>query len=304
MNDNGSPSLYEALLATDARTAERIVAALEEADAPPVVVGQFDTASGQAEVFAHFATAPDQEALQALIAAAANGSTVSPLRIAPIANADWVTLSQGMRPPVRAGRFLIHGSHDRAHAAFNRFAIEIDAGQAFGTAHHASTRGCLIAFHQILKLRRPKMVLDIGTGSGVLAIAAAKALRTRIVASDNDAVATATATANARQNRVRTQLHCITAEGLSHRFLRTLRADLIFANILARPLVHLAPTLGPHMATNGILVLSGITQDQAQAVEARYCSFGFIILKRRILLDGWATLVLQRRSLCKASVGD
>ncbi|MGI8725186.1 MAG: 50S ribosomal protein L11 methyltransferase [Methyloceanibacter sp.] len=302
MSDTASPSLYEARLATDAGTAERIVAALEEADAPPVVVGQFEIAPGQAEVFAHFPAAPDQEALQALIAGAANGSIVGALCIEPIADADWVTLSQGMRRPVRAGRFLIHGSYDRAHG-LNRFAIEIDAGRAFGTAHHASTRGCLIAFDQILKSRHPKMVLDIGTGSGVLAIAAAKTLGAKIAASDNDPVAVATAAANARQNGVGPQLSCLTAEGLAHPILRRLRADLIFANILARPLLRLAPTLLRHTANDGFLVLSGITQDQAPEVEARYRSFGFV-LKRRILLEGWATLVLQRRSLRKARVRD
>lgn len=302
MSHSASPSLYQASLATDAADAERIVTALEEAEIPPVAVGQFEISPGRAEVFAHYHEGPDQDALEALVARAANGCAVGALQIEKIADVDWVTLSQGMRPPVRAGRFLVHGSHDRTEAR-NRLAVEIDAGQAFGTAHHASTRGCLLAFDQILKSWRPKVVLDIGTGSGVLAIAAAKALSGQITASDNDAIAVATASANARQNQVGPLLSCLIADGLAHPKLRGLRADLVFANLLARPLLHLAPALSRHTRESGIVVLSGLTQDQAQTVEARYRSFGFI-LKRRIFLDVWATLVLQRRSLRKARVRD
>jgi len=295
-----SPTLYHAKIETDSAAAERIAAALDEWSEPaPLVVGQFEAGPGRTEVFAHFTDAPNEAALHALILRAANGADIGTLNIAPLPDADWVTLSQGMRAPVRAGRFVVHGSHDRANVRRGRYAIEIDAGQAFGTAHHATTRGCLLAFDAVLKKRRPKRIVDVGTGTGVLAIAAAKALQRRVAASDNDPIAVATALDNARINGVAGQMRGVVAEGLRHRFRRGKAHDLIFANILARPLHQLAPSFRQAMAANGLLILSGITADQAPSIAARYQSLGFI-LERRILLEGWATLIFCRRSSRKA----
>ncbi len=123
-----------------------------------------------------------------------------------------------MRGPVRAGRFLIHGSH--SPVARNRYSIEIDASTAFGTAHHASTRGCLLALDALLKRTRPARIVDIGTGSGILAIAAAKALQTRVLASDNDPVAARIAADNARKNGVGGLVRVVEADGLAHPLLR------------------------------------------------------------------------------------
>lgn len=125
-----------------------------------------------------------------------------------------MTLSQGKRGKVEAGRFLVHGSHDRANVPRRLLAIEIDAGQAFGTAHHSSTRGCLLALDDQLKRRRPRIVVDIGTGTGILAIAAAKALRRRVMASDSDRVAVAIAADNARKNGVRPSSACLRRQDL------------------------------------------------------------------------------------------
>src|SRR5690606_22468232 len=145
--------------------------------------------------------------------------------------------------PVRAGRFLIHGSHDRDKITRNRFTIEIDADQAFGTAHHASTRGCLLALDDLAKRGRPDLVLDLGTGTGILAIAAARAFDRPVVATDNDPVAVAIAKDNARKAGLSQQIQAFVAEGLAHPTLRRLKPDLIVANILAAPLYGLAPAM-------------------------------------------------------------
>ena len=172
-------------------------------------------------------------------------------------------------------------------------AIEIDAGQAFGTAHHASTRGCLLALDDVLKRGRPRVVVDIGTGTGILAIAAAKALRRKIIASDSDPIASATAAENARKNGVAGLVRVVTADGFAHPRLRQAKADLLFANLLERALYALAPQLARHVAPGGIAVLSGLTETQARAIEARTRAHGFV-LKKRIILEGWTTLVIAR----------
>lgn len=178
--------------------------------------------------------------------------------------------------------------------------MEIDAGLAFGTAHHATTHGCLIALDRLIKRLRPRCMLDIGTGSGILAIAAAKASNMTVLASDIDPIATATAAENARKNGVAARVHTVRAEGLSHQVLRRASVDLLFANLLLRPLLDLAPTVAGALRPGGICVLSGLLDVQAPKVEARFRSFGFR-LDSRILLDGWVTLLLRRGSTRKGS---
>jgi ribosomal protein L11 methyltransferase len=152
--------MHQASIEAEAALAERIARALEGAAEPaPVAVGLFDCGHGRCEIFAHYEAPPERAALLALIEQA-GGDGIGSLSIAEIAPADWVTLSQGKRAPVAAGRFRVHGSHDRSRMARGRFTLEIDAGQAFGTAHHASTRGCLLALDDILKRRRPRIIVD------------------------------------------------------------------------------------------------------------------------------------------------
>ncbi len=290
-----SPAIiHQASIEAEALLGERIVRALEEAAEPaPVAVGLFERGPGRCEIFAHYDAPPRREALLALIAqAGGNGS--SSLTIEEIAPADWVTLSQGQRGPVSAGRFVVHGSHDRSKMPRRRHVIEIDAGQAFGTAHHASTRGCLLALDDHLKRHRPRLVIDIGTGTGILAIAAA-ALKLRVVASDSDPVAVMTAADNARQNGVAPSLRVLQARGFLHPLLWRAKADLVLANLLERALYDLAPELARHVRPGGTAILSGLTLTQARAIEARTLGHGFT-LKKRIILEGWATLVITRRS--------
>jgi ribosomal protein L11 methyltransferase len=287
---------YRATVEAEPPAAGRIARALDEAEEPQALsVSYFDLGNARFEVSALYAERPDENALIALIHKAADGDAVTPLSIQEVPNADWVTLSQGQRGPVRAGRFLVYGSHDRGTVPRNRFTIEIDADQAFGTAHHASTRGCLMALDALVKRGRPDLVLDLGTGTGILAIAAARAFDRPVVATDTDPVAVRIAKDNARKAGVAQQIHALQAEGFGHGALRRLKPDLILANILARPLHDLAPGMARALQPGGLAILSGLICDQAPALAARYRTHGFV-LEKRIILDGWATLILGRRS--------
>jgi len=287
--------IHQASIEAASLPAERIARALEEAlDPQAVAVGLFDRGDGRFEVFAHYQEPPPREALLKLIAQAAGEEGLGPLHIEALAPADWVTLSQGKRGPVAAGRFLVHGSHDRARLPRKLLAIEIDAGQAFGTAHHASTRGSLLALDACLKRRRPRRVIDIGTGTGILAIAAAKALRQSVTASDNDPKAVAIAAENARKNGVKPLVSVLKAQGFAHPRLRRCKADLLLANLLERALYDLAPAFAQHVAQGGRAILSGVTETQARGIKARTRAHGFA-LEKRIILDGWTTLVITRR---------
>ena len=189
----------------------------------------------------------------------------------------------------------MHGSHDRGRLPRRCLSLEIDAGQAFGTAHHASTRGCLLALDDQLKRRRPRIVIDIGAGTGILAIAAAKALRRCVTASDSDRLAVKIAADNARKNGVGPLVSVLKADGFAHPRLSRVQAELVLANLLERALHDLAPLFAQHVAPGGTAILSGLTQTQARGTEARYRAYGFA-MKDRIVLDGWTTLVITRRS--------
>jgi ribosomal protein L11 methyltransferase len=212
-----------------------------------------------------------------------------------VPNTDWVTETQKALPPVRAGRFIVHGSHARGLAS-SQWAIEIDAGRAFGTAHHGTTKGCLLAIGQLAPVLKPRAVLDLGTGSGVLAIAAAKAFahRARIAAADIDPIAFAVARENCRKNGAAGSISLFVGDGLrpSAAYARA-PFGLVVANILAKPLLKLAPRLRRLTKPGGILILSGLLASQAREVLARYRATGFSLVRRRNL-EGWATLTLMR----------
>ncbi len=213
-----------------------------------------------------------------------------------LADRDWVRSSLSGLRPVEAGRFVVHGSHDRHRVAHNRLRIEIEAALAFGTGHHGTTRGCLLALDRLLKTSRPRRVLDLGTGTGVLAIAAAKALPARVLANDIDPLAVSTARANARSNAVSHRVEVLRAAGVrAHRFAVRAPFDLVFANILLEPLQRLARPLSRLLAPNARLILSGLLPSQANAALAAYAAQR-LRLERRITLDGWVTLVLIRPS--------
>jgi len=210
-----------------------------------------------------------------------------------LADADWLAMALSGLPPVRAGRFFVFGAHDRGRIPANAVGLRIEAGAAFGTGHHGTTLGCLIAFDALLKAERFGRVLDVGTGTGVLAIAAARTGSARVVGTDIDAVSVRIARENAGLNRARAVF--VRADGLKHRGVAGgAPYDLVFANILARPLVRLAPAIRGALKPGGVAILSGLLRGQQRFVAAAYLARGFR-LRRRILRDAWATLVLERR---------
>ena len=280
----------------DLDCARSVVGYLEEALVPPAhAVAVFEDGAPAQRVDAYFDGMPDLAALAAALAAIGKSGIGAPIAES-VPDLNWVTISQQALPPIEAGRFIVHGSHDRATVGHRQGAIEIDAGEAFGTAHHATTRGCLAAIDRLARRHAFQHVLDLGCGSGVLAIAAARAFpRAEIVASDIDAIATSVAADNARANRCARRIRFYTATGLDHPALRGDAAfDLIVANILARPLITLAPKLRTALSPAGRLVLSGLLVAQAAEVLATYRSAGFI-LDRREDLVGWSILTLRVR---------
>ncbi len=184
---------------------------------------------------------------------------------------DWVAASLEGLQAVRAGRFIVHGSHGRDAARKNDIAIEIEAALAFGTGHHGSTRGCLLMLDHVARRGRPAAVLDLGTGSGVLAIAAAKLFKRKIQAGDIDPVATKAASANAKRNGVGAFVRPAQARGAAHNALRAgAPYDLVLANILARPLRDLAPQIARLAAPRAEIILSGLIARDVQGVAAAY----------------------------------
>jgi ribosomal protein L11 methyltransferase len=218
----------------------------------------------------------------------------APLVVEVLLQTDWVTAGLASLAPIAAGRFMVHGSHDRGRVPAGRVAIEIDAGVAFGTGHHATTAGCLAALDRLMRARRFENPLDIGTGSGVLAIAMAKVLRRPVLATDIDPLATAVARKNAALNGVGNLVSCITAEGVAHAAIqRRAPYDLIVANILAEPLRRMAPQLAPLVAKRGTLVMSGLLPRQRERVAGAYRLHGIALRDARIF-DGWSVLIFKR----------
>ena len=242
---------------------------------------------------AYFSEEPDAEMIRELIRPVL-GAQADEAVFETIDQQDWVRASLEGLKPVRAGRFLVHGGHDRHQVRGNDLAIEIEAALAFGTGHHGTTLGYLRALVDELKRRRPTHVLDVGTGTGILGFAAAKALRTPVIAGDLDPEAVTTARGNARLNGLGPYMRFYHAPGVRHALADRPRGfDVVFANILARPLKRLAPSLTAVVADDGVLILSGLIERDVPGVLSTYRHRGFH-LARSGVIEGWATLVLRR----------
>jgi ribosomal protein L11 methyltransferase len=228
-----------------------------------------------------------------------DGATAAQATLTPVVQQNWVALSQSALPPVHAGRFTICGSHDLDRVPNGPNTIVVEAGEAFGTAHHATTYGCLLAIDRLTRQRPFRNVLDLGTGSGVLALALCRALpKAAIIGSDIDARSIEVA----RENGVRNHLsqlsggpRFVVADGLqAPRLQQRMPFDLVVANILARPLIEMAPEISAVLDNGGVLVLSGILVPQARDVCSRFGSLG-LELQDHQRHNGWSTLVLRKR---------
>lgn len=277
--------------------AKRIADILElafEDDGNPVTVYEAspDGKTWAAEILL-FEVAPE-EAARIVQNRVGSDAFAAPLDAELLPDINWVKKSLEGLAPVRAGRFLVHGAHDRDKVPGGAIGLEIEAALAFGTGHHGTTAGCLEEIDRLLSMREYKSILDLGTGTGVLAIAAARLARQQVLATDIDPVATRVALENARLNGAAHLVRGFTANGLEdRRFGEFGPFDLVIANILARPLMRMAKSIGKHAAPVATLVLSGLRIEDGARILFAYRCQGFH-LSRSAQKDGWLTLTLLR----------
>ena len=275
-------------------TARALAAAMERMMPEPIGVGVFEIEDGSGlwEVGAYFLEAPDQVMLEVFTMA----FDTKPFALSELPEIDWVAKVRRELAPVEAGRFFVFGSHDmdKVPAGPARVPLQIEATVAFGTGHHGTTLGCLLAFDHLLTAGvRPARVVDIGCGTAVLAMAAAATLPdARVLASDIDEIAVDVAKANVAINGLSGRVECLEATGLQHpQIVAAAPFDLVFANILKGPLIELAPAIARHLAPGGRAILSGLLTSQADAVTEAYVLVG-LSLEKRCDIGEWSTLVL------------
>ena len=267
--------------------------AMERIEPAPTGIGvvEIEDGSGLWEVAAYFEAAPSDTDL-ALLAAAFDAK---PFSVSELPEVDWVAKVRRELAPVEAGRFFVYGSHDSDKVPEGKIALMIEAAMAFGTGHHGTTRGCLLALDALDQGGFVgRNVADIGCGTAVLAMAAAAIWPNPVLASDIDAVAVEVAQANVAVNGLEGRVLCVEAAGFEHpRLAEAAPFDLVFANILMGPLIALAPSMAEHVATDGRVILSGLLNTQADSVINAYLEVGFV-LETRKMLGEWTTLTLKR----------
>jgi ribosomal protein L11 methyltransferase len=295
MSSTITPATHRANFAIGSEaTAKNVVDLLTESFFEgQAAIAAFERPDGVWDVTVHFAEAPDQASIRELVGLAAGEDVARSIAFDTVEAKDWVKATLEDLVPVPAGRFVVHGQHDRARVPPNKLGIEIEAALAFGTGHHGTTRGCLLLLDQVLKKYYPRRVLDLGTGTGVLAIAAAKALHRSVLASDIDPASVRVARDNARLNGTGDLVQVIQATGFeAPQFAQRGPFDLVLANILANPLRQLAGPMTRHLAPSGLVILSGLLTPQAAGVVASYRARGLVPL-RHVRIDGWSSLLLR-----------
>jgi len=290
-----APTYRVSLAIGDQHAARTVVDALTEIFFEgQAAIAAFERPDGQWDVTVYFAEPPDQPLVRELVANAAGRDVAAGIVFDTVKARDWVKASLQDLVPVPAGRFIVHGQHDRERIAPNKIGIEIEAALAFGTGHHGTTRGCLLLLDHVLKAWRPRRVLDLGTGTGVLAIAAAKALHGKVLASDIDPPSVQVASENARLNVSGHLVQAIRATGFgAPQFAAAAPFDLVLANILANPLRQLAGPMARHLAPSALVILSGLLTPQATGVIAAYRARGLVPV-RHLRIDGWSSLLLLK----------
>ncbi len=284
-------------LSAPEREARRVADFLgENFDPAEVAVANFEQPDGTWAIELYAGEAFDPERLRELVRIAAGDEMADQISFHSIDKTDWVAASLEGLAPVRVGPFVVHGSHDRARVPVNAIGIEIEAALAFGTGHHGTTQGCLAAIADMARIGRPRRILDVGTGTGVLAIAAARQFRRPVVASDLDGVAVRTALENAAANKAKGFVTMHLAAGVDAAVIRASAPyDLILANILLPPLKRLARPVRPLLAPGGWLVLSGLLPSHANAALAAYRAQGLKLVRRRDI-EGWTSLILSDKT--------
>lgn len=277
------------------QTAKRVVDLLTESFFEgQAAIAAFEGAGGRWSITVHFAEPPDESSIRELVGLAAGDDVAQAITFDTVEAKDWVKATLEELVPVRAGRFVVHGHHDRSKVPPNKLGIEIEAALAFGTGHHGTTRGCLLLLDEVLKAYRPRRVLDLGTGTGVLGIAAAKALQINVLASDIDPLSVRVAAENARLNGTGDLVETIRATGFSApQFAERGPFDLVLANILANPLRQMATPMARHLAPSALVILSGLLPHQASGVVAAYRARGLVLI-RNLRIEGWSSLLMRK----------
>ena len=267
--------------------------ALERLTPQPIGVGVFELEDGSGlwEVGAYFSEKPDDISL-ALLAAVFQAEG---FKISELPQIDWVSKVQRSLKPVVAGRFFVYGSHDSDKVPPDCEPLLIEASMAFGTGHHGTTKGCLLALEQLIKVGfKAKNVIDVGCGTAVLAMAAARIFSANVIASDIDSVAHSVAKMNIIANGLDQNIQCFEASGFAHEQIKTKNPfDLIFANILLAPLLGLATDISKYSLSGGYVVLSGILSEQAELVVNKYTGVGFS-LSNQIEIGEWVTIIFRK----------
>lgn len=282
-------------LDTDEQSARTIIDMLGEVfDPAETAIAAFEsTDNGPWFLEAYFSRIPDEHAIREMVRPFI-GDVIDRAVFSQLGEQDWIKASLEGLKPVRAGRILIHGFHDRPLIQANDIAIEIEAALAFGTGHHGTTLGCLRALTDEVRRKRPLHILDVGTGTGILSFAAAKLLKTRVTAGDIDPVAVQVAKENASLNGIQSFIDLYTGPGIrSRKADRAKHFDIVMANILAKPLRLLARDLTSVARPDGTLILSGLLLSDVASILSAYRTFGWS-LRKQYNLEGWATLVLKK----------